>query len=953
MAAPRPSGATDREEEPGPSAGPEDAATVLGDLDHYAVLGVPRTASTDDIRRAYRTLAQVLHPDKHPRRGIIGGAEQRATAAVTESCCFDRPNPSLSINLSRPRSADPAVRAHAARLFAALAEAHAVLSVPRRRAVYDEAGPDARQLLRDTGTDLATWDGRAADLRARLAEARRRRAAGGRLGPSVAGGAPDVSHSTTVHLDARGCWPRPPRGVLDWVSGVGPVPTANDHGAAIAEGDEDGGSSSNQRKVQEDEGEEEEEEDEDDDENGDDDEDDDDSDEWIEPPPPGRDPGAGRWRVPAPRGLVVATQARLRLSPTIELGAGTQVVTQTKRVRSVRGAGRASGASVGLPLGQGNVTGSLDWACGLRFLDHVRAEATLASFSRSAARAGLGRGMGRQGGGRSAWAALDAVSAQAVLSKNVGPRTQAVVQAGVGFDSTSVAASYGAAADRDEGATATSSLPLSDPFPAVVPSLAAHLTRASPLGPEGASRLDTGLSVTVAPRPTAAVTVRRAGRHGRSASARFEVAPLQSTVSLSFAAKAGWGGGAGILGGWHGGLVPAWARSWVLPWLGLAGAGAARAENGSSVDDDDNADSKVGSTAPALGEVGVKVRATLVAALVALAPGGTLPPAVVQMAAAGAAVTATEANEAGEATEALVTAVGLESFEAWISRRWRNSTAKRRGGGGDDASWGTGDGHEADEGDVDDDGDGDEATATKATTTHRVKLVGGLGPGSSLVATATHHHGGHKFEVPVVVWSAPAGLGPGDDADADRDAVAALAVALAPPIIAAVSWLLIGAPIRRGIASRRRAVARRAASQQAAAVASLVAPAAIRRAGLRAAARRGAVVLRAVVRLDEATGTEVDVTRALQLADPACDSQVVVASVWGVSGVEAGRLDVIWVAFGPDGAVRFRRVRGHSPTEGWRLQGWEGGGEDGTTEEGPGGQAEALLAELLAAAEAS
>jgi curved DNA-binding protein len=74
---------------------------AVGLRDYYETLGVPRDASNEDIRRAYRKLAREYHPDvnKDP------GAEDR---------------------------------------FKEVSEAHAVLSDPEKRAQYDRLGPNWR-----------------------------------------------------------------------------------------------------------------------------------------------------------------------------------------------------------------------------------------------------------------------------------------------------------------------------------------------------------------------------------------------------------------------------------------------------------------------------------------------------------------------------------------------------------------------------------------------------------------------------------------------------------------------------------------------------------------------------------------------------------------------------------------------------------------------------------------
>ncbi|WP_211118175.1 DnaJ domain-containing protein [Streptomyces sp. RPA4-2] len=84
--------------------------------DYYEVLGVPRTASAEEIQQAFRTLARKHHPDvnKDP------GAEER---------------------------------------FKELNDAYSVLSDPKTRQRYDRFGDDFRQIPEDYDERVAAAAG--------------------------------------------------------------------------------------------------------------------------------------------------------------------------------------------------------------------------------------------------------------------------------------------------------------------------------------------------------------------------------------------------------------------------------------------------------------------------------------------------------------------------------------------------------------------------------------------------------------------------------------------------------------------------------------------------------------------------------------------------------------------------------------------------------------------------
>jgi curved DNA-binding protein len=112
------------------------------DRDFYQILGVPRTASQDEIQRAYRKLARANHPDVNK---------------------------------------DPAAEER----FKDISEAYDVLSDPQTRRRYDAFGPDFRQVPEDV--DPETWRRAQAGAQAGAGAGRAGRGGGSRFSYGAGG----------------------------------------------------------------------------------------------------------------------------------------------------------------------------------------------------------------------------------------------------------------------------------------------------------------------------------------------------------------------------------------------------------------------------------------------------------------------------------------------------------------------------------------------------------------------------------------------------------------------------------------------------------------------------------------------------------------------------------------------------------------------------------------------
>ncbi len=76
---------------------------------HYELLGVPKTASTADIRKAYALLAREKHPDRFPEPAAKAAAQQKfqEITAAFNTLSNDRSRREYDASLEAPRPAGP------------------------------------------------------------------------------------------------------------------------------------------------------------------------------------------------------------------------------------------------------------------------------------------------------------------------------------------------------------------------------------------------------------------------------------------------------------------------------------------------------------------------------------------------------------------------------------------------------------------------------------------------------------------------------------------------------------------------------------------------------------------------------------------------------------------------------------------------------------------------------
>lgn len=64
--------------------GKEKAKEVIGEDDPYAILGITKTASKEEIKTAYRKMAMQYHPDRNPDGGEMFRKVQAAYELLSE-----------------------------------------------------------------------------------------------------------------------------------------------------------------------------------------------------------------------------------------------------------------------------------------------------------------------------------------------------------------------------------------------------------------------------------------------------------------------------------------------------------------------------------------------------------------------------------------------------------------------------------------------------------------------------------------------------------------------------------------------------------------------------------------------------------------------------------------------------------------------------------------------------